>query len=141
MSNSRQQISNSRQQISNSRQTFLIAGEPLRSLWERRMMEMRRTVMTLTAVYVNSDGNLLDRISPYPTCGPVSGVVPARADSWTLENVQERLQKMEEVIMIMLVVAEVFVDQARNERKEALSMILQERRREGKFEARYLLNP
>ena len=31
---------------------------------------------------------------------PRSGVVLARADSWTLENVQERLQKMEEVMMI-----------------------------------------
>ena len=29
-----------------------------------------------------------------------SGVVLARPDSWTLENVQERLQKMEEVMMI-----------------------------------------
>ena len=31
---------------------------------------------------------------------PRSGVVLARADSWTLENVQERLQKMEEAMMI-----------------------------------------
>ena len=31
---------------------------------------------------------------------PHSGVVLARADSWTLENVQERLQKMEEAMMI-----------------------------------------
>ena len=31
---------------------------------------------------------------------PHSGVVLARPDSWTLENVQERLQKMEEVMMI-----------------------------------------
>ena len=38
----------------------------------------------------------------YHTCGPVSGVVLARADSWTLENVQERLQKMEEAIMMDL---------------------------------------
>ena len=31
---------------------------------------------------------------------PRSGVVLARPDSWTLENVQERLQKMEEAMMI-----------------------------------------
>ena len=33
------------------------------------------------------------------------------------------------------------VDQARNERREALSMILQERKREDKFEVRFLLDP
>ena len=36
--------------MSNRRQTW-------RSLWEKRMMEMRATVMTPTAVYFNCDGD------------------------------------------------------------------------------------
>ena len=71
----------------------------------------------------------------------------ARTDSWTLENVQERLLKMEEVVGARayepeplssgisfnfprrkrLFRLDLSVPQARNERREALSLILQER--------------
>ena len=44
----------------------------------------------------------LDLMALHPSCGPGSGVVLARADSWTLENVQERLQKMEEAIIMLM---------------------------------------
>ena len=85
-------------------------------------------------------------------------MVLARTDSWTLENVQERLQKMEEVVKIRAKEPEVlssgisfnflrkkqlfrldlFVLQARNERREALSLILQERQRQADFVVRIL---
>ena len=62
-----------------------------------KKLMMRATAMTLTAVHCIWSTNPQQAIVIYR---PRSGVVLARADSWTLENVQERLQKMEEAMMI-----------------------------------------